>query len=339
MTQEPDWSARLALSVAREVRRHRQAQGLSAQQLSDRCAAVGMPIQRSVLANLESGRRTTVTIAEVLVLARALGVPPGVLIFPVGYERQVEVLPGARQEPLVALDWLSGFTAFSSEESRAISESALGIIRQHEDLVMELRRFRQEERFAHERAAANKEIRASVEPEIINVEAGLQAARLRLRGAENTKDIDPEKLTSLEAEVKILERQLADMVARIEIANHTEGWATRSSEMRAAATEKLASFRREMRERGFYSPALASDIDLGDIEEEQHADEGQESLFALATLPHPEPSVRRLSKENRRKPTEVTVDARALRKAINQAFRDLEKLTGLDVRYDNNEEE
>ncbi|MFD0393285.1 helix-turn-helix domain-containing protein [Streptomyces nogalater] len=77
MTQsatETPWSERLALSVAQEVRRHRQRLGVSAQQLSERCAELGMPIQRSVLANMESGRRSTVTVAEVLILAAALDV-------------------------------------------------------------------------------------------------------------------------------------------------------------------------------------------------------------------------------------------------------------------------
>lgn len=103
-----DWSAALALSIAAEVRRHRQALGLSAQQLSERCAQAGMPIQRSVLANLESGRRSTVTVAEVLVLAAALQVAPAQLIFPVGQQEKVEMLPGVEEPPYEAIQWLSG---------------------------------------------------------------------------------------------------------------------------------------------------------------------------------------------------------------------------------------
>ncbi|MFE2132271.1 helix-turn-helix domain-containing protein [Streptomyces sp. NPDC059466] len=142
MTQPPapDWSARLALGVAREVRRHRQAQGLSAQQLADRCAQIGMPIQRSVLANLESGRRTTVNIAELLVLAHALDVPPGVLLFPVGYEQQTEVLPGGYAEPGFAVEWLAGRSFLSREAADVFFESPLGLIRLHQDQATALRR-------------------------------------------------------------------------------------------------------------------------------------------------------------------------------------------------------
>lgn len=142
MAQEsdaPDWSTRLALAIAGEVRRHRQAQGLSAQQLADRCAAIGMPIQRSVLANLESGRRTTVTVAEVLVLAQALGVPPGALMFPVGRERYSEVLPGVMQDPLDAVDWLAGRTAKGDDMSAAEGYSTLAYLRRHQSLVGRLR--------------------------------------------------------------------------------------------------------------------------------------------------------------------------------------------------------
>lgn len=137
-TSSPDWSTRLALSIAAEVRRHRQAQGLSAQQLSDRCASIGMPIQRSVLANLESGRRTTVTVAEVLVLAHALGVPPGVLMFPVGYERQCEAQPGGYLEPVVAVDWLSGRHFIDQDVADGFFETPLGVIRLHQDAVRKL---------------------------------------------------------------------------------------------------------------------------------------------------------------------------------------------------------
>ena len=64
------------------------------QQLADRTAELGMPIPRSVLANLESGRRDTVSVAEVLVLAAALDVAPIELICPVGFDKQTEMLPG-----------------------------------------------------------------------------------------------------------------------------------------------------------------------------------------------------------------------------------------------------
>lgn len=111
MTQEnwEEWPARLANRVAQEVRRHRMRRGMSAQQLADVCAQLGLPLSRSALANLESGRRPTVSLAEVLVLGKALGVPPIELVFPVGREEQlVEVLPGKKMGAWEAVKWFSG---------------------------------------------------------------------------------------------------------------------------------------------------------------------------------------------------------------------------------------
>ncbi|MFC7326281.1 helix-turn-helix domain-containing protein [Marinactinospora rubrisoli] len=115
MTQN-DWSERLAGAVAKEVRRHRKRQGMSAQELADRCANLGMPLKRSVLANLESGRRTTVTLAELIVLARALGVPPLLLAFPVAQEEHTEVLPGQTVGTWAAAKWFTGDDPFPTRD-------------------------------------------------------------------------------------------------------------------------------------------------------------------------------------------------------------------------------
>lgn len=93
---------------------------MSAQQLSDACAEIGHPIARSVLANFESGRRPTVSVPELLVLAKALEVPPIALVFPVGYEEETEVLPGRVEHPVTGLRWASGegFLPEEGEEGR-----------------------------------------------------------------------------------------------------------------------------------------------------------------------------------------------------------------------------
>jgi transcriptional regulator with XRE-family HTH domain len=141
MTQElgsADWAETLAAGIAREVRRHRQAKGWSAQQLADKTAEQGLPIQRSVIANLESGRRTTVNVAEVLILARALEVPPGALIFPVGHAQHVEYLPGCVAEPMWAFEWLTGRAFPSQEATDAFPQTAVGMVRRHGELMTAL---------------------------------------------------------------------------------------------------------------------------------------------------------------------------------------------------------
>lgn len=103
-----DWPARLIGVVASEVKRHRQRRGLSAQQLADACAELGLPIQRSVLANLESGRRTNLSVPELLVIAAALKVAPVLLVFPVGREALSEFLPERTAETWRAAQWFGG---------------------------------------------------------------------------------------------------------------------------------------------------------------------------------------------------------------------------------------
>lgn len=102
-----EWAARVSAVIAGEVRRYRTAKGMSAQQTADACAAIGAPIPRSVLSNLENGRRESVSVTEVLTLAKALDVPPIALVFPAGYAETVEALPHVHVDPLEAADWFN----------------------------------------------------------------------------------------------------------------------------------------------------------------------------------------------------------------------------------------
>jgi transcriptional regulator with XRE-family HTH domain len=104
------------MTIAGQVKSYRRMRGLSAQQLADACASLGHPIQRSVLANLESGRRATVSIADLVVLSKALGVPPILLIYPVGAVAAVEVLPAEFRHPWSTLKWFVGESAYPAED-------------------------------------------------------------------------------------------------------------------------------------------------------------------------------------------------------------------------------
>jgi transcriptional regulator with XRE-family HTH domain len=105
---QPDWPSRLTRVLAGEVRRYRTERKMSAQQLADRCAELGLPIARSVLANLESGRRETLSVAELLVLAKALEVAPILLLFPLGHQDTIEVVPGEQVPVPDAAMWFTG---------------------------------------------------------------------------------------------------------------------------------------------------------------------------------------------------------------------------------------
>lgn len=146
MTQ-PNWSARLVRSIAGEVKRHREAQDMSAQRLADRCAELGQPIPRSVLANLESGRREALSVPELLVLAEALGVPPVALLVPLGHSDQVEALPGRSVSTSDALAWLAGDKPLPGTDwLPGGPRLAVSLYKSHQRFFTEWTRWRERER-------------------------------------------------------------------------------------------------------------------------------------------------------------------------------------------------
>lgn len=80
---------------ARIARAIKDARGSrSAQVIADETARLGFPLTRDTLANIENGRKKSVEIPELIVLAKALGVPPLSLIYPDLVDTPVEALPG-----------------------------------------------------------------------------------------------------------------------------------------------------------------------------------------------------------------------------------------------------
>jgi transcriptional regulator with XRE-family HTH domain len=109
MPSNSDWPAEVTQAIASAVRQRRNAHGMSAQQLADICAQLGMPsLTRPVLADLENGRRTWISVAELLVLARALNTIPLALLYPDPCAAEIEMLPGVRATAALALQWFSG---------------------------------------------------------------------------------------------------------------------------------------------------------------------------------------------------------------------------------------
>jgi hypothetical protein len=146
VTQD-DWSAKVARQVAREVRRYRELQRprMSVQKLADKTDELGMLIPRSVLANLESGRRDTVSVAEVLVLAAALNIAPIDLICPVGFDKQTEMLPGGMVDPLSAVRWFTGEWKLDVRDGTwtmrtpgSGERSSANLLKYHDELISQL---------------------------------------------------------------------------------------------------------------------------------------------------------------------------------------------------------
>jgi transcriptional regulator with XRE-family HTH domain len=109
--KQGSWSARLTHGIGRRVAAARQEQRLSAQAVADRCADLGMPsLTRQVIAFIENGRRESVSVAELLVLAAALDIPPAELLWPLQNDTHkiFEFLPGQDSTPWAAARWFAG---------------------------------------------------------------------------------------------------------------------------------------------------------------------------------------------------------------------------------------
>jgi transcriptional regulator with XRE-family HTH domain len=68
---------------------------------------MGFLIPRTTIANIESGRRESVSVQEIAVLAAALDIPPTLLVFDPASD-DVELLPGRSESGIMASEWWSG---------------------------------------------------------------------------------------------------------------------------------------------------------------------------------------------------------------------------------------
>lgn len=184
---DTDWPHELVTSIGREVQRWRKVRKVSAQKVAAETKARGFEIKRSVLANLESGRRTSVSVPELLILADVLNVPPAILLFPVGYKDAVEVFPQTAAKPYLAIGWFIGERSAPTDDSRwpqAPADSPLGMWRDHIGLVTEFGSLHAVLAKPHEPADELLQQRHDL----------LGASLLRLRAAMRAAEMTPPKL-------------------------------------------------------------------------------------------------------------------------------------------------
>lgn len=107
-----NWAEQQAHRVALEIRRLRDKRPV--QWLAARTEELGSPVTRSVISDLELGRRRYVTTAELIVLARALDTAPIALLYPAPYRDRIQALPTpegselSEVEKILAVQWFSG---------------------------------------------------------------------------------------------------------------------------------------------------------------------------------------------------------------------------------------
>jgi len=137
------WEAALAKSVGSRVAQFRKQRGLTAQQLSGELRdRLGLDLKRTVIGNLESGYRRTISYAEILALAYVLNVPPLLLMVPIGTDN-FQLLPGLTEEPWRLAMWISGegLPPALGDPTPEMADQYLdhldylGLYRQHDDFV------------------------------------------------------------------------------------------------------------------------------------------------------------------------------------------------------------
>ena len=122
----------------------------STQWLADRTTKLGHPISRTAISNLEVKRKRAVDVRELVVLARALGVPPLLLLYPAISAGEVEVLPAHRTSSWSAAQWFAGrapYTAMDETQKVFVDFAAyedgarlLTLARHEEELQRQLRK-------------------------------------------------------------------------------------------------------------------------------------------------------------------------------------------------------
>ena len=110
-------------TFAARVRQYRTDRGWSARVLAEKCQEAGLKWERDVVANLESGRRTTVTLDELLILALVLNVPPILLVTPLGTKDEQQVAPDVRAAPWDVYRWFLGEIADPRGDEFAAAEA------------------------------------------------------------------------------------------------------------------------------------------------------------------------------------------------------------------------
>lgn len=110
------WQEDQAGRFGAQVKRWRTSMGLSAVKLSTRTAELGFPVTSVAISKIESNSRAgKVDLAELLVLARALGVAPLQLVFSELPDGKVQMLPHEERRSIEALTWAAGEYSLPSQ--------------------------------------------------------------------------------------------------------------------------------------------------------------------------------------------------------------------------------
>jgi transcriptional regulator with XRE-family HTH domain len=169
------WELDLSARLGAAVQARRKALKMTAQQLAERTQKLGYPITRVAISKIETNNRAgKFDVAELLVLAVALDIPPVLLLFPSFPEGTGHLVPTHIADAVGARQWLCGSTAWMVGSHNDGIDLVQAVANRHE-LDSELFKARLMEQDAStRRMIAAREARLAA----INAEIGRSKARL-----------------------------------------------------------------------------------------------------------------------------------------------------------------
>lgn len=111
-----DWQKGMTATVGVNVKRLRGDR--SHLWLQNETEKLGFRVSRSGISELETGKRSSISVAEWLILARALEVAPVVLLMPDYPDGETQYLPGHHAHGYEVADWITGQRATNLAPSK-----------------------------------------------------------------------------------------------------------------------------------------------------------------------------------------------------------------------------
>ncbi|MDK4328479.1 helix-turn-helix transcriptional regulator [Corynebacterium propinquum] len=103
-----DWQKQMTATIGKNVKHLREKKDLTARALSEKTEGLGFKINRSGISQLELQTRQSISVAEWLILARALEVAPVVLLMPDYPDGETQYLPGHHAMGYEVAEWITG---------------------------------------------------------------------------------------------------------------------------------------------------------------------------------------------------------------------------------------
>lgn len=118
-----EWAQAMTTRLGAQIKELRGSR--SVQWLEDRTVELGSRISRSTISELETGQRKSITLADVIILARALDALAVDLIYPGDYTDTVEALPGVHVQKGEAKEMIAGSLPLNTEMLKLLGFSTM----------------------------------------------------------------------------------------------------------------------------------------------------------------------------------------------------------------------